>query len=161
MRRWGNLKLLGVLLAWMLLAAAPAHAAALNEGSVIHVVEWGETLFSIARRYEVSVDAICAANGISDPTRIYAGQRLVIPTSNVPVAPAAAGATHIVQPGENLYRIALQYGTTVTALAELNHIYNPGHIVASQTLVIPGSPAVPAVAYQPEHAATTHTVQPG
>jgi len=161
MCRWVCLTLLGALLAGMLLAAAPVHAAELNEGSVIHVVEWGETLFSIARRYGVAVDAICAANAITDPTRIYAGQRLVIPTSNVPAAPAAAGATHVVQAGENLYRIALRYGTTVTALAELNHIYNPGHVAAGQTLVIPGSPTVPAVAYQPEHAATTHAVQPG
>ena len=133
----------------------------LNEGNVIHVVEWGETLFSIARRYGTSVDAICAANGIADPTHIYAGQRLIVPSSNVPAAPAAAGATHVVQTGENLYRIGLRYGTTAAALAELNGIYNPDQVVAGQTLIIPGSPTVPAVAYQPQHAATTHTVQPG
>ncbi len=132
-----------------------------NEGNVIHIVEWGETLFSIARRYGTSVDGICAANSIADPTRIYAGQRLMIPTSNAPAAPAAAGATHVVQAGENLYRIALRYGTTVQALAELNGIYNSDHVVAGQKLVIPGSPAAPAVAYQPEHAGTTHAVQPG
>ncbi len=157
MRKSGSLILLSILLAWVLLAAAPVHA----EGSVIHVVGWGETLFSIARRYGTSVDAICAANGIGDPTRIYIGQRLVIPTSNAPTAPPTAGATHVVQPGENLFRIALRYGTTVTALAELNRIYNPGHVAAGQTLIIPGSATMPTVAYQPEHAATTHTVQIG
>jgi len=141
----------------MLLTATPVHA----QSSVIHVVGWGDTLFSIARRYGTSVDAICAANGISDPTRIYVGQRLTIPTSNAPTVPAAAGATHVVQPGENLFRIALRYGTTVAALAELNRIYNPGHVAAGQTLVIPGSPTAPTVAYQPEHASTTHTVQIG
>jgi len=162
MRRWVGLTLLGLLLAQMLLAGAPAHAAKLNQGSVIHVVAWGETLFSIARRYGTSVDRICAANDITDPTRIYAGQRLVIPISSpTPNAPAAAEATHVVQAGENLYRIALRYGTTTTALAELNSIYNPDQLVAGQTLVIPGSPTAPTVAYQPEHAATTHTVQPG
>ncbi len=162
MRRWASLTLLCVLLVQMLLlVATPARAAELNEGSVIHVVQWGETLFSIARRYGTSVEAICAANGIADPTRICAGQRLVVPSSNVPAAPAAAGATHIVQAGENLYRIGLRYGTTAMALAELNGIYNPAQVVVGQTLVIPGSPTVPAVAYQPEHASTTHTVQPG
>ena len=164
MRRWASLILPSLLLAQMLLAAAPAYAAVLNQDSVIHVVGRGETLFSIARRYGTSVEAICAANGISDPTRIYVGQRLVIPTTpttNVPAAPAAAGTTHVVRAGENLYRIALRYGTTVAALSELNHIYNPGHVVAGQTLVIPGSPTAPTVAYQPEQAATTHTIQPG
>ncbi|MBE9507939.1 MAG: LysM peptidoglycan-binding domain-containing protein, partial [Chloroflexi bacterium] len=152
---------LGVLLVGMLLAAVPAHASDLGESSVIHVVKRGETLFSIARRYGVTVEAICAANGIADPSLIYAGQRLVIPVASVADSPGAAGATHIVQPGENLFRIAQRYGTTVTALAELNGIYNPGHIVAGQTLVIPGSPTMPTVAYQPQHASTTHTVQPG
>ena len=44
-----------------------------------HVVARGETLTSIAARYGVSVGALAAANGITDPNTIYAGQRLVIP----------------------------------------------------------------------------------
>jgi LysM repeat protein len=160
--RWlASLALIGGLLAGMALAVTPVRAARSNQDSVVHVVQWGETLFSIARHYGTSVEAISAANGIADPTRIYAGQRLTIPTAEVPRVPAAAGATHVVGPGENLYRIALRYGTTAQALAEFNAIYNPDHVVAGQTLRIPGSPTAPTVAYQPEHAATTHTVQPG
>jgi len=165
MRRWLLLALMGLLLAGMLLAAVPARAARLDQSGVIHVVGWGETLFSIARRYGTSVDAICAANGIADPTRIYAGQRLTIPSSNVVSSassvPAAAGGTHVVRSGENLFRIALRYGVTVQALAELNGIYNPGNVVVGQKLVIPGSAATPSVAYQPQHASTTHAVQRG
>jgi len=161
MRKWLFLILLGALLA-TLLPPAPARATELDQSGVIHVVGWGETLFSIARRYGTSVDAICAANGIADSTRIYAGQRLTIPASGgAPAAPAGAGATHVVQAGENLFRIALRYGTTVQSLAALNGIYNPGHVVAGQRLVIPGSAATPSVAYQPQHASTTHTVQRG
>ena len=44
-----------------------------------HVVARGETLTSIAARYGVSVGALAAANGITNPNTIYAGQRLVIP----------------------------------------------------------------------------------
>ena len=165
MRRWHFLALLGVLLAGTVSATVPARAAELDQNGVIHVVGWGETLFSIARRYGTSVDAICAANGIADPTRIYAGQRLTIPSSNAassaPSVPAAAGGTHVVRAGENLFRIALRYGTTVQALAELNGIYNPGHVVAGQRLVIPGSATTPSTAYQPQHASATHTVQRG
>jgi LysM repeat protein len=86
---------------------------------------------------------------------------LTIPNASVPVAPTTAGATHVVKAGENLYRIALRYGTTAQALAEFNGIYNPAHLVVGQTLRIPGSPTAPTVAYQPAHAAVTHTVQPG
>ena len=162
-RGWGlvSLIVIGVLLIGALLAVAPVRAAGFNQDTVVHVVQWGETLFSIARRYGTSVDAICAANDVADPTRIYAGQRLVIPAAGAPAGPAAAGATHVVRAGENLYRIALRYGTTAQALAELNGIYNPDHVVTGQTLRIPGSQTSPTVAYQPRHAATTHTVRPG
>lgn len=57
-------------------ATPPASAAA---SPLIHVVAPGENLTSIAARYGVSVQAIAAANGISDPNTIYTGQRLVIP----------------------------------------------------------------------------------
>jgi len=164
MRRRILLSLLGLLLLGGLFPVAkPARAASLDQSGVVHIVGWGETLFSIARRYGTSLDAICAANGIADPARIYAGQRLIIPVSNAAAGALSvpAGAAHFVRPGENLYRIALRYGVTVQALAELNGIYNPGHIVVGQKLVIPGSATTPAVAYQPQHASTTHTVQRG
>ena len=47
--------------------------------TVEHQVLPGETLYRISLQYGVSVDAIVEANGISDPTLIYAGQVLVIP----------------------------------------------------------------------------------
>lgn len=165
MRKVSGSTLLCVLMLQSLLAPLPVQASELRESDVVrdvvHVVKRGETLFSIARHYGVSVDAIVAANGIVDPSRIYVGQRLVIPISDGAESPLAAGATHVVQPGENLFRIALRYGTTVQALAQINGIYNPGHIVAGQKLTIPGSATTPSVAYQPQHAAKAHTVQPG
>ena len=55
--------------------------------------------------------------------------------------------THTVQPGENLYRIALQYGTTVDAIIQANNITNPNLIVVGQVLVIPvaGATATPTL----------------
>lgn len=46
-------------------------------------------------------------------------------------------AYHIVQPGENLFRIALRYGTTVSALAAINHIGNPRLIYVGQIIYLP------------------------
>jgi N-acetylmuramoyl-L-alanine amidase len=51
-----------------------------------HTVRSGENLTVIARRYGVSVAAIVSANGIANPSRIYAGQRLRIPGSASPAA---------------------------------------------------------------------------
>ena len=161
-----RLGLAALVLIAALLVVRPASAAPLGQQArLIHVVGWGETLFSIARRYGISVEAIVAINGIADATRIHVGQRLTIP--GVEAAPsvvetaAVAGGTHVVQPGENLFRIALRFGTTAQALAELNGIYNVDHVAAGQELIIPGSPTTPSPAYQPQHASTTHTVQRG
>jgi LysM repeat protein len=53
-------------------------------------------------------------------------------------APAEASSlVHVVRPGENLYRIALRYGTSVRAIAAANHIYNPNRIYVGQRLIIP------------------------
>ncbi len=132
---------LGVVLALMLALAAPVRA----QGATVHVVQPGENLFRIALRYGVSLSALAAANGITDPNCIYAGQRLIIPDSGS--APASlstpASGTHVVQRGENLYRIALRYGVTMSALAATNGIVNPNHIYAGQVLRIPGSGAYP------------------
>jgi nucleoid-associated protein YgaU len=46
--------------------------------------------------------------------------------------------THVVQPGENLFRIALKYGTTWPVLAAANNITNPNLIYVGQVLIIPG-----------------------
>jgi LysM repeat protein len=161
MRKALRLGLLGSLVLWSLLATVPAHGQTSAQGSAVHTVAWGDTLFSIARQYGTTVDAISSANGLADPTHIYAGQRLIIPTAHVPAAPAGAGASHAVQAGENLFRIALRYGVTMKALSELNGIYNPDQLFVGQTLTIPGSAAASSVAYQPQHASTTHTVHRG
>src|SRR5690606_7633008 len=50
---------------------------------------------------------------------------------------------HIVQPGENLFRISLRYNTTISAIATANGIANVNLIYVGQRLVIPG-PGAPA-----------------
>lgn len=52
--------------------------------SVTHVVQSGETLFSIARNYGLDVVVVQTANNIADPTLIYAGQALIIPNVQAP-----------------------------------------------------------------------------
>jgi LysM repeat protein len=47
--------------------------------------------------------------------------------------------THVVQPGENLYRIALEYGVDINLLAQVNGITNTWQIYSGQTLIIPGA----------------------
>jgi len=104
-------------------------------GPRIHVVQPGENLFRIALHYGMTWKTLAAANGIINPDFIYPGQRLTIP-GEVSVAPTEE-KTHVVQPGENLFRIALKYGTTVEAIAVANDITNVHFIFVGQRLRIP------------------------
>jgi LysM repeat protein len=104
--------------------------------TVVHVVQRGENLFRIAQRYNTTVEAIASANGISNPRLIYVGQKLTIPQGGG-TTPPGGGRTHVVQPGENLFRIALRYGTTAQAIAAANNLPNIHLIYVGQVLRIP------------------------
>lgn len=62
--------------------ALPSTGGSTSTPGGTHVVQSGQTLDSIARRYGVSASSIATANGISDPNRIRIGQRLTIPGSS-------------------------------------------------------------------------------
>jgi LysM repeat protein len=51
------------------------------DGTVVHVVQAGETLWSIAAKYGVTWQAIAQRNSLANPRLIYVGQRLIIPKS--------------------------------------------------------------------------------
>ncbi len=122
----------------MPVATEPAPTVAAGGGTV-HVVQRGENLFRIALRYGTTVQAIASANGISNPAMIYVGQRLTIPGgSGQPAQPGGgSGSTYVVQPGDNLFRIALRFNMSYLALAQYNGITNPAHIYVGQVLRIP------------------------
>lgn len=133
-------------------APQPAVAQSGGPGQPLeHVVAVGETLFSIARRYGTTVDAIAHANLIPDPRQIYAGQRLVIPSA---LGPVETWATHVVLPGETLPAIARQYGLDWRTVAQANYLLNPTILAVGQTLRIPASKGN-------SPAGAIHAVQPG
>lgn len=77
-------------------AAEPVAPAA--EEPVIHTVQAGETLGRISQQYEVSIQDILAANGLSDPNFISVGQQLTIPVGGLPEPTAeAAVPTEVVE----------------------------------------------------------------
>jgi len=120
-------------------SSAPAPTAQTSGGGqVVHVVQRGENLFRIALRYNTTVQAIANANGIANPALIYVGQKLLISSSGAqPPAPSSGGSTYTVQPGDNLFRIALRYNLSYLYLARYNGIANPSSIYVGQVLRIP------------------------
>lgn len=115
-----------------------------------YVIQPGDTLTSIAARFNTTVASIVAANNIANPNLIYAGDTLIIPTDGgedpppppspepPPPPPPSPGGTYVVQPGDTLSAIAVRFGTTVQALVALNNIANPNLIYVGQVLTIPG-----------------------
>ena len=123
---------------------------AVAEADTIYIVQRGDTLASIARRYGTTIQAIAQANNIINPNLIYPDQRLVIPTAGggtpapAPTPPPpATGTVHVVQAGETLTRIAVRYGVTVPLLVQANSLSNPNFIYVGQRLTIPGTAVVP------------------
>jgi len=141
-KKWFVVMSLLVLLTFVT-GIVPALAAPRQQSGTVHVVQAGDTLYSIARRYGVTVDAIAAANGIVNPSLIYVGQRLVIPTggrlSTGSATTGGTGTVHVVQSGETLTRIALRYGVSIWAIAQANNLANVNYIYAGQRLIIPGT----------------------
>ncbi len=113
------------------------------QGNFVHTVQSGDTLFSIGRLYNVNPYSIAAANNIPYPYVIYPSQQLTIPSGTTPPGPTPQPPSgqcrfsHVVRPGENLYRISLAYGVPMATIAAANGIVNYNLIYAGQSLCIP------------------------
>jgi spore germination protein len=97
----------------------------------IHVVRRGETVWTLSRRYRVSMNQIAAVNALPDRDVLLVGQALVIPTPE---------GVYFVEPGDTLTAIARRYGTTAAQLAAMNGISDPSRIEAGQALRVPSRP---------------------
>jgi murein DD-endopeptidase MepM/ murein hydrolase activator NlpD len=130
-----------------LLAAALPWAAAAQ--ARYHVLEKGETLYSVARIYGLKPEALAEANSISDPAKLRAGTKLLIPGASG-AAPSGAGTQedsanqqaidteYKVNKGDTLFSIAKTYGVTLDALRAANKINAKSMIRPGDTLKIPG-----------------------
>lgn len=151
----------GLLLLSLLLLLA---AAGVVRADTTYVIQPGDSLFRIALQFGVTVDDIVQANNIVNPNLIIAGQELVIPdvdgpAAGQPVPPPAAtvpagttppvtggtavegGVTHVIQPGESLFRISLIYNVSMADIVAANELANASLIIAGQELFIPGATA--------------------
>lgn len=134
-----------------------------------YVVRAGDTLFSLALRFNTSVAALQAANGLGSRTDLFAGQTLLIPVAVTATGPAPAVGAYVVQPGDTLFRLALRFGTTVTALQAANGLGGSIRIYAGQSLMLPAGASLtpaptlppPTATPAPGSAGGQHTVQAG
>ena len=126
---------------------------------MVHIVQAGDNLYRIGLQYNVSWVAIAEANNLPNANTIYVGQQLTIPSADAapeetPPDDDTEEITHVVQAGETLHTIGLQYNVSWTQIAEANGLVNPNYIVVGQVLKIPTSAPGPAPQF-------VHTVKAG
>ena len=83
----------------------------------VYIVKKGDNLYSIAAKYNTTVNEIKKLNNLSS-NLLSIGQKLNIPT----IKPTNEGQTYIVQSGDNLYSIANKFNTTVENLKKINNL---------------------------------------
>jgi len=116
----------------MLFILFPAGLAAPEE--LFHVIQKGDTIYSIARQYGVSADELIKLNNINDPRAIQAGKRLRIPPKS-PAIPAYD--EYQVEKNDTLYGIARKFNILVADLLDLNG-FAPGYVIkAGEKIKVP------------------------
>ncbi|HEY8594371.1 MAG TPA: M23 family metallopeptidase [Devosiaceae bacterium] len=135
-------------------AAVAPKLAAVPDNSYVHVIEAGESIYSIARRYDVATDAIVKANHLSAPNQIFVGQKLIIPgrgdlvanrsvAAAKPASPTAVDKTETasippVAPAAKVRPIVAATAPAQSAAAA------PASAPAAKVANIPQTPATPA-----------------
>ena len=116
---------------------------------ITYKVEKGDTLYSISRKYQITVAELRTANNLSENDIIKAGQKLIIPDADIGTAAAlssnnkssnasssAKTKTYVVAKGDTLYGIARKSGMSVADLMAINNLDSSSVIKVGQKLKI-------------------------
>jgi LysM repeat protein len=137
------------------LIAAFAFCAPASAG-VTHVVQPGETLWSIAASNNFTTRSLAAANGISEDAHIVLGSKIVIPsvgeaatalqrgaavTGSAQGAPVALGS-YVVHSGDTLTGIAARSGVTLDAVAFMNGLDPKKPLLTGTVLKLPSGASI-------------------
>ncbi|MBU7005785.1 LysM peptidoglycan-binding domain-containing protein [Phosphitispora fastidiosa] len=111
-------------------------------GGTLYTIIPGDSYFGLATRFNVTVDALIAANPGADPQNLQIGQQICIP--GVPAGtPCPGGFLYVIKPGDTYYSIARRFGTVVPALIAANPGVDPDSLVIGQSICIPAAQPVP------------------
>lgn len=140
--------------------------ADVQENATTHKVRRGESLFSIAEDYGVTIDNLKEWNNLSGSS-IDAGQTLIVNASAAKASKKSSGSSekkaattkHKVRRGETLGAIASRYGVTVDNLKDWNNL-SSSRIDVGQTLIVKGSKSTSSLRSS-KSSYTTHTVRNG
>lgn len=128
------------------LAASKAQKVSTSStGNISYTVKAGDTISSISRVYNVTMENVIGVNKLADPSRLKIGQVLVIPqqgnikkeTKPLAVLEDEKTVKYTVKSNDTLSGIAKVYGTTVLAIQSANKLASPDKLTIGQVLEIP------------------------
>ncbi len=127
-----------------------------------HKVEKGDTLYSISRKYSVTVAELRAANKLSESDIIKIGQVLVIPgtdnkASSSTSSTTSSTQTYVIQKGDTLYGIARKFDMKINDLLDLNGLTKESVIKVGQKLKVKSSVAVTTTTTSSDKTTSTST----
>ncbi len=131
----------------------------------VHTVATKETLFSISRMYNVSVDELKLWNNLKD-NNLSLGQELIVkkPAGAKEVAkvtePTAVAGTHKVEDKETLFSISKRYGATVQQLKEWNNLTTTDVRAGQVLIVVPAGAAATLTQVDPKKEVVSSAVVP-
>lgn len=103
-------------------------------GSIAYTVRAGDTVYSIARMYNITVGALLAANPGLDPDRLQIGQTICVPVLH---ACPPNTTPYVIRPGDTYVRLAQYYGISVEAIIAANPGVDPGNLRVGQVICLP------------------------
>ena len=98
-----------------------------SSGTVLYTVQSGDSLYSIARRFNTTVDELKTINNLTSDI-LSIGQKLLIPSSTE--------RTYIVKSGDSLWKISREFGVSVNEIRKLNNLTSD-ILTIGQQLIIP------------------------
>lgn len=96
--------------------------------NITYTVQKGDNLYSIANKYNTTVNEIKSLNNLTS-NNLSIGQQLRIPTN------ASGNITYTVQKGDNLYSIARKYNTTVNEIKRKNNLTSNNLSIGQQLII--------------------------
>lgn len=111
-----------------------------DDNSDYYTVKRGDSLWSIANKYNTTVAELVETNNLGSNT-LQIGQVLRIPRKST--TPNENTTIYVVKRGDSLWKIANDYGVTVDVLKELNNLTTNG-LQIGQQLIIPSSTQTPS-----------------
>lgn len=108
-------------------------------GGTLYTIRAGDTLFSLAQRFNVTVDAVLRANPGIDPNNLRIGQEICIPAATLEIESRmeCPGTIYTIRQGDSLYQLAIRYNTTVDRIMRFNPGIDPNNLQIGQRICIP------------------------